>query len=138
MANMDIISLDEFNQLPHKDQVAVHRELKNTIGINGILEAWNLSRNKYYYMVKKRNLNEDNKKKNRPPKKTVAAAAGDQNGQQKVEQSKTKQINPDNEKIAFDISIQGSTKVISSILESITETYDSDRVFQVNMSVRQI
>ena len=28
MANMDIISLDEFNQLPHKDQVAVHRELK--------------------------------------------------------------------------------------------------------------
>ena len=89
-------------------------------------------------MVKKRNLNEDNKKKNRPPKKTVAAAAGDQNGQQKVEQSKTKQINPDNEKIAFDISIQGSTKVISSILESITETYDSDRVFQVNMSVRQI
>ncbi|NLX89797.1 MAG: hypothetical protein GXZ09_10380 [Syntrophomonadaceae bacterium] len=135
---MDIISLDEFNQLPHKDQVAVHRELKNTIGINGILEAWNLSRNKYYYMVKKRNLNEDNKKKNRPPKKTVAAAAGDQNGQQKVEQSKTKQINPDNEKIAFDISIQGSTKVISSILESITETYDSDRVFQVNMSVRQI
>ena len=135
---MDIISLDEFNQLPHKDQVAVRRELKNTIGINGILEAWNLSRNKYYYMVKKRNLNEDNKKKNRPPKKTVAAAAGDQNGQQKVEQSKTKQINPDNEKIAFDISIQGSTKVISSILESITETYDSDRVFQVNMSVRQI
>ena len=134
---MDIISLDEFNQLPHKDQVAVHRELKNTIGINGILEAWNLSRNKYYYMVK-REISTRTIKRKTDPQKNGGGCCRDQNGQQKVEQSKTKQINPDNEKIAFDISIQGSTKVISSILESITETYDSDRVFQVNMSVRQI
>jgi len=136
---MEIISLDEFNQLPHKEQVAVHREMKNTLGINGILEAWNLSRNKYYYMVKKRNLNEDNKKKNKTSKKPVSVAAENQNGPEKIKKSAGKVVvNTDDDKVAFDISIQGSTKVISSILESLTETYNSDRVFQVNMSVRQI
>ena len=136
---MEIISLDEFNQLPHKEQVAVHREMKNTLGINGNLEAWNLSRNKYYYMVKKRNLNEDNKKKNKTSKKPVSVAAENQNGPEKIKKSAGKVVvNTDDDKVAFDISIQGSTKVISSILESLTETYNSDRVFQVNMSVRQI
>ena len=69
--NMDMISLEEFNQLPHKEQVTVHREMKNSLGINGILEAWDLSRNKYYYMVKKRNLNENNKKKSKTSKKAA-------------------------------------------------------------------
>jgi hypothetical protein len=138
IGNMDIISLDEFNQLPHKEQAAVHREMKNALGINGILEAWGLSRNKYYYMVKKRNLNEENKKKNKTVKKTAPVMAADQDGEQKVKKTVRKVVNTENEKVSFDISIQGSTKVVATILESITDTYNSDTVFQVNMSVRQI
>lgn len=134
---MDMISLEEFNQLPHKEQVAVHREMKNSLGINGILEAWDLSRNKYYYMVKKRNLNEDNKKKSKTSKKAAPVKA-ETDAEPKVKKTIRKMVSSGDEKVAFDISIQGSTKVVTTILESITDTYNSDTVFQVNMSVRQI
>jgi hypothetical protein len=134
---MDMMSLEEFNQLPHKEQVVVHREMKNALGINGILEAWDLSRNKYYYMVKKRNLNEENQKKGKALKKTAPVAA-EADAEQKVKKTVRKMVSTGNEKIGFDISIQGSTKVVTTILESITDTYNSDTVFQVNMSVRQI
>lgn len=135
---MDLMSLEEFNQLPHKEQVAIHREMKNTLGINGIMEAWDLSRNKYYYMVKKRNLNEDNKKKSKSTKKTAPLIAAEKQTESKVKKTMRKVVSAENEKISFDISIQGSTKVVTTILESITDTYNSDTVFQVNMSVRQI
>lgn len=138
MKNMDIMSLDEFNQMPHKEQVAIHREMKNTLGINGIMEAWDLSRNKYYYMVKKRNLNEDNKKKSKSTKKTAPVITAEKQTEPKVKKTMRKVVSAENEKISFDISIQGSTKVVTTILESITENYNSDTVFQVNMSVRQI
>lgn len=140
---MDTISLEEFNQLPHKEQIAVHQEMKNNLGIAGILEAWNLSRNKYYYMVKKRNLNEDKPKKVKQTPKSRQSSAADQAApasDQDVKKTIRKSMNTmKGDKVSFDITIQGSTKVVSTVLESITDMYNSpDTVFEVNMSVRQI
>ncbi|MGI6435896.1 MAG: hypothetical protein ACOX0F_11140 [Syntrophomonadaceae bacterium] len=140
---MNTISLEEFNQLPHKEQVAVHQEMKNNLGIAGILEAWNLSRNKYYYMVKKRNLNEDKPKKSRQTKKGAQPSAVDQitpSSEQEVKKTVRKSMNTmKGDKVSFDITIQGSTKVVSTVLESITDMYNTpDTVFEVSMSVRQI
>ena len=138
---MDIISLEEFNQLPHKEQLAVHLEMKHKLGVKGILEAWNLSRNKYYYMVKKRNLNDDRSKKAKKPKQNAPAPDP---GQMIAEQDVKTAIHEKfdrgpGEKISFDITIQGSTQVVSTVLESITEIYNTpDTVFEVNMSVKQL
>lgn len=139
---MNTISLEEFNQLPHKEQIAVHQEMKNNMGIAGILEAWNLSRNKYYYMVKKRNLNEDNQKKPKQTKKSTQLSTVDQvrpTSDQDVKKTIRRSLDTlKGDKVSLDITIQGSTQVVSTVLESITDMYNSpDTVFQVNMSVRQ-
>lgn len=136
---MDTITLEEFNQLPHKEQVAIHGEMKNKIGVSGILEAWNLSRNKYYYMVKKRNLNEDKPKRSKKDSKPLAVDQTYDSTQKAKKTIRQSIENAEGEKVSFDITIQGSTEVVSTILESITEIYNSpNTVFEVNMSVRQI
>jgi hypothetical protein len=53
---MTSISLEQFKELPRKKQIAIHEEMKNTMGVEGILKQWNLSRSKYYYMLRKLKL----------------------------------------------------------------------------------
>ena len=61
---MNAVSLEKFRELPREQQIAIHEEMKKSIGIEGILKKWDLSRSKYYYLLKKLKLNENKQPEN--------------------------------------------------------------------------
>ncbi|MEQ8174489.1 MAG: hypothetical protein ABRQ26_05395 [Syntrophomonadaceae bacterium] len=46
-----VVSLAEFETMPEKDRKKVLREMKSEIGVNGITEAWGISRSRVYNLL---------------------------------------------------------------------------------------
>lgn len=139
---MKHVSWEEFNSLPHDKQREVLEEMKKTIGINGILEAWNLTRSKYYYMMKKLNLNEDTGDKPTEPKmeKKHKRSSAKHKEQHTTEgKSRTSRAEDKTEKVAFSLSVEGSQKTVSKVLESVADMYITPEAsYIVNVSVQQV
>jgi predicted DNA-binding protein YlxM (UPF0122 family) len=50
---MSQISLKQFEMLDPEKQKSILSQMKKELGVNGILEQWNISRSKYYSILKK-------------------------------------------------------------------------------------
>ena len=62
-----VISLSDFNKLPEKDKKKTLENLKQEIGVSGIVKAWEISRSKAYNMLREFNISL-NRKISRPSK----------------------------------------------------------------------
>jgi len=51
-----IISLSDFNNLSDKDKTKTFAELKQSVGVSGIIKEWNISRSKVYSMMREFNI----------------------------------------------------------------------------------
>lgn len=51
-----VVSLAEFETMPEKDRKKTLRELKSEIGVNGITEAWGISRSRVYNLLHELNI----------------------------------------------------------------------------------
>lgn len=51
-----VVSLAEFETMPEKDRKKVLRGMKSEIGVNGITEAWGISRSRVYNMLHELNI----------------------------------------------------------------------------------
>lgn len=137
---MKTISLEEFNRMPHNEQIAVHDEMKKAMGINGILDAWNISRSKYYYMMKKLNPETTGSEKQAEPKQKKQQKRMPARGKQNIVKETRAALKRDAaDKVAFSVSIEGSQQAVSKILESVADmNMAPDANFVVNVSIQQI
>ncbi len=62
-----VISLSDFNKLSEKDKKKTLENLKQEIGVSGIVKAWEISRSKAYSMLREFNISL-NRKISRPSK----------------------------------------------------------------------
>ena len=119
---MTSISLEQFKELPRKKQIAIHEEMKNTMGVEGILKQWNLSRSKYYYMLRKLKLNHDTSEQNENTKtrdeSTSAKLASVYKAPLDLE---APMFNSSQDKMLFSVSVQESPQVVNAILKSVEE-----------------
>lgn len=51
-----VVSLAEFETMPEKDRKKALREMKSAIGVNGITEAWGISRSRVYNLLHELNI----------------------------------------------------------------------------------
>lgn len=51
-----VVSLSEFEAMPEKDRKRTLREMKSEIGVNGITEAWGISRSRVYNLLHELNI----------------------------------------------------------------------------------
>ena len=69
-----VISLSDFNKLSEKDKKKTLENLKQEIGVGGIVKAWEISRSKAYSMLREFHISL-NTKASRPSKKKEADAS---------------------------------------------------------------
>jgi hypothetical protein len=65
-----VISLSDFNKLSEKDQKKTLENLKQEIGVSGIVKAWEISRSKAYSMLRESNILVNSRKTTVKPKKS--------------------------------------------------------------------
>ncbi len=143
---MTAVSLDKFNSLPRDQQLAIHEEMKKSMGISGILKKWNLTRSKYYYLVKKLKLNENNhsEPKNITKEKSdvYTAASSTAKASLDFEETPVSQAQATNaiqEKMSFSLSIQESPQVLNAMLKSLEDMiHTSNSNFSVNITIKEI
>ncbi|HWP97823.1 MAG TPA: hypothetical protein VN426_13340 [Syntrophomonadaceae bacterium] len=82
-----VISMSDFSKLSQKEQHSTLDELKQTIGVAGIMDAWGISRSKVYSMMLEFNIPSASK---RTPKnesrKTTNSRKESKNGTESVDQ----------------------------------------------------
>ncbi|MGI6422434.1 MAG: hypothetical protein ACOX0N_09595 [Syntrophomonadaceae bacterium] len=141
---MTSISLEQFKELPRKKQIAIHEEMKNTMGVEGILKQWNLSRSKYYYMLRKLKLNQDNQGQNENKQKQEKSSelkpASDYRTPLDFEAEPLTMFNSSSqEKMLFSVSIQESPQVVNSILKSVEELlHASNSNYSFQLTIREL
>lgn len=139
---MNAVSLEKFRELPREQQVAIHEEMKKSIGIEGILNKWDLSRSKYYYLLKKLKLNENKQPENghqefeasptpNKPKPNNLSALD-------FEESPTPMAIDTKERMPYSLSVQGSSKLVSAMMKSLEDIIStSDSNYSVNITVKE-
>jgi hypothetical protein len=118
---MNAVSLEQFNNLPKEQQIAVHEKMKENLGVTGILGAWGISRSKYYYLLKK--LNQYNQLNN-AIEKPSSPAGKIKNISSAASKRKLTALSAETEKMSFSLSIQGPSKIVGKIMHSIEEMYN--------------
>ena len=140
---MTSISLNSSRNYPEK-QIAIHEEMKNTMGVEGILKQWNLSRSKYYYMLRKLKLNQDNQGQNENKQKQEKSSelkpASDYRTPLDFEAEPLTMFNSSSqEKMLFSVSIQESPQVVNSILKSVEELlHASNSNYSFQLTIREL
>ncbi len=146
---MTAVSLEKFNSLPRDQQLDIHKEMKKSMGINGILKKWNLTRSKYYYLVKKLKLNDNNhpEPENITKGNSEAAAAPNRMATDNVAPleieetpiSLAYETYETREKMSFSLSIQESPQVVNAILKSLEDMlHTSNSNYNVNITIREV
>ncbi len=140
---MTAVSLEKFKDLPREQQVAIHEEMKNTMGIEGILKKWDLTRSKYYYLVRKLKLNDNKNAENIPQEKSESKAppnstTPDDIAPLAIEETRIPR-SESREKMSFSLSIQESPEVVNVILKSLEDMlHTSNSHFNVNINIREV
>lgn len=147
-----VISMSEFTKLSEKEQHNTLNDLKQTIGVNGIVEAWGISRSKVYSMLLEYNIptngkgtsktegkktaNSRKESRNEPgstehTKKTmVSNKASSPTGNRKTRKTRRpRSSNPvlhsgpeEDSKFTLHMDTQGTATVISEALQLILES----------------
>lgn len=134
---MTAMSLDKFKDLPRDQQVAIHEEMKQNMGIEGILKMWDLTRSKYYYMVRKLKLNQNTE--DQPQGKSEAT----QNQTSKIssldfEESPIPLSQDATEQTPYSLSIQGSPVLVGAMMKSLQDMIrTSNSNYSVNITIKE-
>ena len=134
---MSAMSLDKFKDLPRDQQVAIHEEMKQNMGIEGILKMWDLTRSKYYYMVRKLKLNQNTEEQ--PQEKSETA----QNQTSKIssldfEESPIPLSQDATEQTPYSLSIQGSPVLVGAMMKSLEDMIrTSNSNYSVNITIKE-
>lgn len=134
---MTAMSLDKFKDLPRDQQVAIHEEMKQNMGIEGILKMWDLTRSKYYYMVRKLKLNQNTEEQ--PQEKSETA----QNQTSKIssldfEESPIPLSQDATEHTPYSLSIQGSPVLVGAMMKSLEDMIrTSNSNYSVNITIKE-
>ncbi|KUG04002.1 hypothetical protein ASZ90_018591 [hydrocarbon metagenome] len=139
---MTAVTLEKFKDLPREQQVAIHEEMKNTIGVDGILKKWGLTRSKYYYMVRKLKLNDqkqdENVRNEKSESSAVTSVTTDGIAPLAVEETRIPRLE-NREKMSFSLTIQESPEVVNVILKSLEDMlHTSNSDFNVNINIREV
>ncbi len=134
---MTAMSLDKFKDLPRDQQVAIHEEMKQNMGIEGILKMWDLTRSKYYYMVRKLKLNQNTE--DQPQGKSEVT----QNQTSKIssldfEESPIPLSQDATEQTPYSLSIQGSPVLVGAMMKSLQDMIrTSNSNYSVNITIKE-
>lgn len=138
------VSLEQFKDLPREKQIAIHEEMKNSMGVEGILKEWNLSRSKYYYLLRKLKLNQDNQEqtenKIKPEKSRSRKTVSEYRAPLDLEPTPAPMFNSSSqEKMLFSVSVQESPQVVNAILKSVEELlHTSNSNYSFNLTIREL
>ncbi|MDD3364956.1 MAG: hypothetical protein PHZ03_08255 [Syntrophomonas sp.] len=106
-----VISLSDFNKLSEKDKKKTLENLKQELGVSGIVKAWEISRSKVYSMLRESNISV-NRKISRPSKTKKADASLESQNAATATHSPTERpgnlVEPEESQLDFDTKADGS------------------------------
>ena len=147
-----VISLSDFNKLAEKDKKKTLQDLKQQVGVSGIVKAWDISRSKAYSMLREFNIS-INTKAIRPSKTKKADQNTDMSAGQtdeKKDQSKPKlgKVPPnsaltmdtnDDSKFYLSLETQGTAPLINDAIQALLGSGQlSNANYHLNITIQEI
>ncbi len=147
-----VISLSDFNKLAEKDKQKTLQDLKQQVGVSGIVKAWDISRSKAYSMLREFNIS-INTKAIRPSNSKKADQNTDTSAGQtdeKKDKSKPKlgKVPPnsaltvettDDSKFYLSLETQGTAPLINDTIQALLASGKlSNANFHLNITIQEI
>jgi hypothetical protein len=146
-----VISISDFNKLSDKDKKMALQNMKQEVGVSGIVKEWGISRSKAYSMLREFNI-PINKKAIRPSNLNKTDSKASSKTADKKEDPTSKKLaksetdspedadkKADDSKFFLNLETQGTAPLINDTISALLGSGNfSDSSYRVNITIQEI